>query len=266
MDATYEQILFPLTMAMGIVSPSSGNGAPYTWTFELAFRVSPISLISPFTIEYIDSGPSNGGGDGGGTYVVRMVDTFATALTISGEAGGAWQVEAELSGREIDLPDSLSGNPEPDQTVTAIRMAETTLAADALYANIGDTAVVELISFNWKLEDNYHSKQFAGSVFPNGWGAGRWKTSLDLVLEVSAAQAQAFADAVLTNDMFAVRVKGYVDANDSCNIDGMYVVNEVSALEERDGNNIITVGLLGRTDITGGNTGGVTVVTDVDAL
>jgi len=265
MDATYEQILYPLWMALGYVSPSSGNGAPYTWGFTLAFRTDPISLISPFTIEYIDSGPSNGGGDGGGTYCVKMVDAFATGLTISGAAGEGWQVEAELAGRAITLPEGLSGNPEPDQTVTPIKMAETTLAVDALYANIGDTGVTEFISFNWKLEDNYHGKQFAGSLYPSGWGSGRWKTTLELVLEVSAAQAQTFADALLTTDLYAVRIKGYVDANDSCNIDGMYMIDDVSTLDDRDGNNILKITLLGQTD-TLGNTGVITVITDVSAL
>lgn len=268
MDATYEQIIVPLCLAMplGVPAGASGNGAPYTWAHELQFRTAPESLLTPFTIEYIDSGPSNGGAGTSGTYVVRMIDSFATGLTISGVAGETWKVEAELSGREIDLPDALSGNPEPDQTVTPIRMAQTTLAVDPLYANIGDTAVVEFISFNWKLEDNLHSKQFAGSYFPNGWGSGRWKTTLELVLEVSAAAAQVFADQAITEDICAVRIKGYVDANDNCNIDGMYTVMEVSTLDDRDGNNIIKVTLAGITDITGGNTGGVTVVNDVASL
>lgn len=262
-SAVYEQILIPLHMAMGDVTPTGGPA--YVWAYILPFRVDPISLISPLTMEYIDSGPSNGGGDGGGTYVVRLVDTFATALTISGNAPEGWKVEAELAGRVVDLPDSLSGNPEPDQTVTPIKMAETTLAVDALYADIGDTVITEFYSFTWKLEDNYHSKQFAGSLYPNGWGSGRWKTSLDVVLEVSAAQAQTFADAILTTALYAVRIKGYADANDNCNIDGMFYVNAVDTLDDRDGNNIIKVSLLGVID-TLGNAGVITVTTDVAAL
>ena len=268
MDATYEQIIVPLCLAMplGVPEGSSGNGAPYTWAHGLQFRTAPSSFLTPFTLEYIDEGPSNGGAGTNGTYVVRMVDCFSTGLTISGNAGETWQVEAELSGREVTLPDSLSGNPEPDMSVTPIRMAETTLAVDALYANIGDTGVTEFISFNWKLEDNLHSKQFAGSFFPNGWGSGRWIVTLELVLEISAAAAQVFADQAITETICAVRIKGYIDANDSCNIDGMYTVMEVGTLDDRDGNNIIKVTLAGITDITGGNTGGVTVINDVAAL
>ncbi len=262
-SAVYEQILIPLWMALGYVTPT--GGPDYTWAFILPFRIDAISEIAPMTIEYIDSGPSNGGGDGGGTYVVRVVDAFATALTISGSAPEGWKVEAELSGRAIDLPDSLSGNPEPDQTVTPIKMGETTLAVDALYANIGDTVVTEFISFDWKLEDNYHSKQFAGSMYPNGWGTGRWKTTLDLVLEVSAAQAQDFADSILSTSLYAVRIKGYASASDNCNIDGMYYVDSVDTLDDRDGNNIIKVSLLGVID-TLGNAGVITVITDVAAL
>lgn len=265
MDAVYEQILYPITMAMGIVSPT-GGADPYTWTFLLPFRISPITLISPFTLEYIDSGPSNGGGDGGGTHVVRMVDTFATALTISATAPDSWQVEAALSGRAVDLPDSLSGNPEPDHAIVPIKMGQTTLHVDDLYANIGDTLVEEFISFNWKLEGNYHSKQWAGSMNPNGWGAGGWKTTLELILEASAVEAQAFEDAILTEAMFAVRVKGYVDANDNCNIDGMYYVASVDPLDDRGGNNTLKITLLGAKDTLSANAGGITVVTRIGAL
>ena len=259
MDATYEQINIPLSMAMPYVDPTSGNGAPYTYAWPLPYSTSPATYL--WTIEYIDSGPVNGGGN----YVVRLIDTIATGLTISGEAGAGWQVEAELAGTTIDLPDNLSSNVTLDETVTPIKMAETTLHVDALYANIGDTTLEEFISFNWKLEGLKHIKQFAGSLYPNSKGYGRWTTTLELVLEVSAAEAQTFADAILTTDLYAVRIRGYVDANDSCIIDGMYMVNDVSTLDDRDGNNIIKITLLGQKD-TLDNTGVITVITDVATL
>lgn len=259
MDATYEQIVYPIWMALGAVTPTTGNGDPYTWAWTLPYQTSLVSTIEPFTLEYIDAAPQGLAAP----YVVRLTDTFATALTISGSAPEGWQVEAELAGRALDFPADLSADPTFLETVTPIKMAETTLQVDALFANIGDTTVEELISFNWKLEDHFHEKQFAGSLYPNGWGAGRWKTTLELTLEVSAAEAQTFAEAVLTTTLYAVRIKGYVDANDSCNIDGMYMVNEVSTLDDRDGNNIIKVTLLGQKD-TLDNTGAITVICATD--
>jgi hypothetical protein len=196
--------------------------------------------------------------------VVRAEDVFATDLTISGEAGEGWQVEASLAGGETDLPDALSASPALDDTVTPIKMAETLLYVDTTYAGIGTTNVEELISFNWKLENYLHTKQFAGALYPNGRGTAPWQVTLELVLEVAAAEAQTFADAVLTTTQYAVRVRGYVDANDYCNIDGMYMVEEVDTLDERDGNNIIAVTLKGEKDASD-NTGEIEVVTDVSA-
>lgn len=255
MDATYEQILIPLSMAMPYVDPTGS----YVWAWPWPYTTSPSTYL--WTIEYIDSGPVNGGG----SYVVRMIDVFATDLTISGVAGEGWQVECSLTGGVIDLPDTLSSNVALDETVTPIKMAETTLHIDSTYAGIGTNTTEELISFNWKMEGLKHGKQFAGSLYPNSKGYGRWKVTLELVLEVGAAEAQAFADAVLATTQFAVRIKGYVDANDYCYIDGMYEVEEVSPLDDRDGNNIIKVTLLGEKD-SSDNTGVITVQTDIDAL
>lgn len=255
MDATYEQILILLDMALGAQSGVSGNGAPYTWTYPLPDVVGDAPTFSLWTVEYTD----------GGTYVVRGTDVFATALTISGNAGEGWQVEATLGGGEVDLPDALSASPALDDTVTPIKMAETLLYIDSTYAGIGGTNAEELISFTWKLESYLHTKQYAGALYPNGRGTAPWDVTLELVMEVSAAEAQAFADAVLATTQFAVRVRGYVDANDYCNIDGMYMVEEVDTLDERDGNNTIAITLKGEKDASD-NTGEVVVVTDVDAI
>jgi len=255
MDATYEQILIPLWMSLGYVAPTD----TYIWAFILQYATSPITLISPFTLEHVDAGPS-----GTGSYCVRVTDCFAKGLTISAAAGEGWKVEAELAGRKIDFPDDISGNPALDETVTPILMAETTLHVDALYANIGDTTVEELISFSWKLEGGYHGKQYAGSLYPNGWGAGRWKTTLELVMEVNA-EWLSFADAALTTTQFAVRIKGYNSATDYCYIDGMYMVEDIGTLDDRDGNNIVKLTLLGEKD-SSDNTGVITVQTDVSAL
>lgn len=251
MDATYEQIIYLLSMALGDETPTGAD--PYTWAWSLPDGTSP--TFDLWTVEYTD----------GGTYVVRAEDVFATALTISGEAAQGWTVEAEITGGETDLPDALSASPALDDTVTPIKMAETSLYIDTTWVGLGGTLVEELISFNYKLEDLLHTKQFAGSLFPNSRGSARWKTTLELVLEVAAAEAQAFADALLLTTQYAVRVYGFIDANDSCAIDGMYMVEDVETIDDRDGNNTLKVTLMGEKDASD-NTGGVTVINDVAAL
>lgn len=254
-DAVYEEILIPLSMALGEPTPSAGP--PYTWTFTLAnTTASGLLAFCLWTLEY--TADVN-------TYLVRAEDVFAKSLTIEGVAGKGWKVTADLDGGEVTLPAALSATPAIDDTVTPIRMAETLLYVDTTWAGIGVTNVEELIQFTWKLEEYQHAKQFAGSLYPNGRGNGRYKMTLELILEVSAPEAQTFADAILATTQYAVQIKGLVDANDSCKINGMYMVEEVSTLDDRDGNNTIKITLLGEKDASD-NTGAVVVVTDVAAL
>lgn len=253
LDGTYEQCLIPLSMALGEPTPSAGP--PYTWAFTLPDVTVDLLSFALWTLEYTD----------GGNQIIRAEDVFAKGLTISGEAGKQWMFEAELDGGETTIPAALSATPALDDTVTPIRMAETTLYVDSTWAGIGVTLVEELISFTWKLEDLQHSKQFAGSLYPNGRGNAKWKTTLELILEMAAAEAHAFADALLATTQFAVQVKGYVDANDSAKINGIYMVEDIGTLDDRDGNNTIKITLQGEKDASD-NTGDITVITDVAAL
>ena len=253
LDGTYEQCLVLLAMALGTVSP--GAGPPYLWTFDLPDVVGDLNAFSLWTVEYTD----------GGDQVIRAEDVFAKSLTISGEAGQGWIFEAELDGGETTIPAAVSASPALDDTVTPIRMAETTLWVDTTYAGIGVTQVEELISFTWKIEELQHSKQFAGSLYPNGRGNAKYKLSLELILEMEAAEAHTFANALLATTQYAVQVKGLVDANDFIKLDGMYIVEEISTLDDRDGNNTIKISLLGEKD-SADNTAEVLVTTDVAAL
>lgn len=253
MDATYEQILFPIAMAFAYIA-NPGGGAPYTWAWTLQHAAVPATHL--WTLEYFD----------GGTYVVRAIDVIASGLTISGSAPDGWQVEAPIIGGQTDLPDAISADPALDDTVTPIKMAETSLWVDTTWGGIGGTEIANaLISFNWKLEDFKHKKQFGGLLYPRTHGYAQWKTTLELVMEVSNAQLQLFADALLATTQYAVRIYGYVDANNSCAIDGMYMVEDVDTLDDRDGNNTIKVTLLGEADASD-NVGGITLINDVATL
>jgi len=253
MDGTYEQCLILLAMALGTVTP--GAGPPYLWTFDLPDATTDLNAFSLWTVEYTD----------GDDQVIRAEDVFAKSLTISGEAGAGWMFEAELDGGETTIPAAVSASPTLDDTVTPIRMADTTLWIDTTYAGIGVTQCEELISFEWKIEELQHAKQFAGSLYPNGRGNSKYKLSLELVLEMAAPEAHAFSDAVLATTQFAVEIKGYVDANDFIKLDGMFMVEEIDTLDDRNGNNVLKITLLGEKDASD-NTGAVLVTTDVSAL
>ena len=256
MDATYEELTYILAMAMPYDEPSGS----YLWEWPLPFQTAPATYL--FTVEYQDEGPY----DSSGAYTFRLTDALGTGLTISGEAGQGWQVEMPIGARKIEYINQISDNINSamDESVTPIKMAETPCQIDSTYGSIGGTTVEELISFNWKLEDLKHMKRFAGSLYPNAHGYGRWKTTLELVLDINA-EVLTLADAALATTQFAVRIKGYVDATDYCYIDGVYMVEDISTLDDRDGNNTLKITLLGEKD-SSDNTGLVSLQNDIAAL
>ena len=256
MDATYEEMTYFLAMAMPYDEPSGS----YLWEWPLPFQTDPATYL--FTLEFQDAGPY----DSSGAYTIRTTDTLGIGLTISGVAGEGWQVEMPIGARKVEYINQISDNinSDMDESVTPIKMAETTVQIDSSYGSIGGTTVEELISFNWKIEDLKHMKRFAGSLYPNGHGYGRWKTTLELVMDINA-ESLTLADAVLDTTQFAVRVKGYVDATDYCYIDGMYMVEDVATLDDRDGNNILKFTLLGEKD-SSDNVGLISLQNDIDAL
>ena len=252
-DAIFEDLPIYLSMALGDVTPT-GSEDPWTWSWDLPDSTSP--TFDLWTLEYTD----------GGTYVVRGTDIFATALTISGEAGGGIIIEAVLGGGRVDLPDSLSASPTPIATPTAVKMANTALYIDSAYGSVGTTLIEDaFINFSWKLENLLHTKQFAGSLYPNGRGSSIWKTTLEMTLEVASATAQALADAVLATTQKAIEVKVDTASDDTLTIDGVYMIEDVASIDERDGNNIIKVSCLGEKD-SSDNTGAVTVETNKETL
>jgi len=256
MDATYEELLYLLAMAMPYDEPA----ATYLYEFPLPHQTAPATYL--FTLEYQDSGPH----DLSGAYTLRTTDTIATDLTISGVAGEGWQAEATLGARKIEYITNFSDNilHLVNTAPTPIKMAETTLLIDADWASIGGTTVEEFISFNYKVENLKHMKKWAGSLYPNGHGYGQWKTTLEIVLDMNT-ECLTLADAVLSTTQFAVRIKGYVDANNYCYIDGMFMVEDVSTLDERDSNNIMKYTLLGEAD-SSGNTGLISLQNDIAGI
>lgn len=249
--ALYEELPYFLAMAMGMETPS-GGGSPYTWTFALPDDTAEAFAL--FSVEYTD----------GNTWVVRAEDVFATELTLSGEAGQAWKVEATLAGGATTYPAALTGTPAPLTTVGTVKMAETQLFIDALYANIGTTEMGQLVSFTWKLSDLQHAKQFAGSLYPNGRGNDRWAVSLEVIAEVENALIQDARDLLLVTTRTAVQVKA-TSAPFSAAINGSYMLEDVDTLDDRDGNNIVKLTYSGEKDASN-NTGGVILLSSLAAL
>ena len=249
--AMYEELPYFVAMAMGLETPS-GGGSPYTWTFPLPDDTAESFAL--FSVEYTD----------GGVWVIRAIDVFGAGLTISGVDGKAWKIEVPLAGGETTYPAALTGTPAPLTSSGTIRMADTLLYIDPLYANIGTTEMAQLISFTWKLENLQHPKQFAGSLYPNGRGNDKWSVSLEVIAEVENAILQDERDLLLATLQSAVRVQA-ASAPFSATIDGNYMLENVDTLDDRDGNNIVKLTYSGEKD-SDGNTGSIGVLSSLAAL
>lgn len=248
MDGYYEDAQHLIAMALGRASRSA-NGGNYNYVFTLPDETAP--TFATYTLQLTDGAASS-------PYVVKATDVFATSLEISGEAGQSWVISDELTGAEVTLPGAVTGTPSPS-VATSIRMADTSLYIDTLYSDLGDTAFSgSFISFNWKLDDLQHSKLFAGNLYPTGRGNDKWTVTLELVLEVSGSGVQTEIAKILNTTQSAIRIIA-TSGNYSAKIDGMYFLNEVDTLDDRDGNNIIKLTYLGQKD-TSNNTGNITIV------
>jgi len=247
----YQEGPYMASMAMGKVNPT-GSG-PWTWLFPLPDAAA--TGFALWSLEYTD----------GGTNIVRSVDTFATDLEISGEAGDAWELKASLVGGQLTLPDAVTASPTPSTVTLAIKMADTTLYVDSTYAGIGGTPISDaLIGFSWKLEKLQHQKQFAGSIYPKGQGNDKWEVTLELTLEADNATTQAEIDKILLTTQSAIRVQS-VSGTYYARIDGVFRMDDVKSLDDRDGNNIIKLTYKGEKD-SSDNTGGVTFINYLSAL
>lgn len=242
-DGIYEQAPYMCALAMGVGSVGAPAGGIYPWTFLWPDATAPTPYYA--TAELSD----------GVNHIVHAVDVFATELEISGEAGQSWQFKAGLTGGEVTMPAAVSASPALLAPVISIRMADTILYIDPLYANLGATAVPVLISFTWKLESLMHNKLFAGSLWPTAVGFDRWQITLEVVLEMEQATVETTKDKVLTTDTVAIRLMANpAGAGQDFKIDGSYYLQEISDLDSRDGNSTIKMTFKGVKDALG-NTG-----------
>jgi len=253
--AYYDHAPYLVSMALGD-GATVFNDPDTTWTF--AIPDATVDTIAVYSLEYGD----------GANHIVRGVDVFATGLEISGEAGKAWVIKVPAVGGATTKPAAHTATPSPTAAPRTIKMADTTLSIDDAWAGLGTTPLPKLISFTWKLENLFHQKLFAGSLSPNDYGNDVWAISLEVTVEAEHAVTEAEMDKMLTEDLSVVQIY----ANDSVaastyefQINGVYFIEDVSELDDRDGNNIIKLKYSGQKDGSG-NTGNLIINSALAAL
>jgi len=259
-DAYYEHLPYPISMALGDGAVVT-SGDPEIWTF--AWPGTAADTFATYNMEVTD----------GNNHIVKAVDVFATGLEIKGEAGGSWMITPTLVGSNVTYPSAVGASPTLPAGVRPVLMADTALWMTNSFGDLGSLGLVTgaLISFSWKLENFQHQKLFAGSLYPTGRGNDKWKITLELILEMDNATVESIKDRLLTVQTTAVGIRALADEAGGTgidwyiNIDGVYFVQDVSELDDREGNNTIKFVLSAEAD-TSGNTGEIEIGTSLTAL
>lgn len=257
-EAYYQHLPYFLSLALGAGSVVT-TGDPEVWTFDLPGATAPI--FATYNVEAGD----------GADHIVRASDVFSPSMEIKGTAAGLWVITNPLVGGSVTYPAAHGATPTLPASPAALRLAETTIAIDDLYADIGDTVMEELISFSWKIDKLQHQKQFGGSLYPSGRGNAKYEVTLEVVTEVEQAVFESEKAKLLTNATSAIRIRNFMDEAGGtgidwyCNLDGSYVLHQVGVLDDRDGNNTIKLVYKLETDSLG-NIGSIAVGCDLQAL
>lgn len=255
--AYYQHFPVAVSMALGAGTVDT-SGTPEVWTFALPDATAP--TFATYNVEVGD----------GADHIVRCADVFATEIEIAGEADGPWTINNTLVGGSVSFPAAHAATPAVSPSVRTVLMAETSIYMDDTFGSIGSTAMPKLISFNWKLSGLQHQKQFAGSFFPTGRGNDKWQTTLEVVAEMEDSKIESEKDKLLTTDITAIRIRALAeDAGGAnidwyVNIDGTYYLDSISPLDDRDGNNIVTLTYIGRK--FGSYEGEIAIANDLTAL
>ena len=251
-DAYFEGLPYIVSMALG-AGTKTGAGDPWTYTYTLPAGTAP--TFKTYRLETTD----------GVNHITRADDVFAEGLEIKGEAGKGVSISADLVGGSTTFPAAVGATLTPLATPTSVRMADMVCKMDLLFANIGTTAMTQLISFSWKLENLQHQKQFAGSLYPTGRGNDRWKLTLEIIGEVENAVLETEKDKLLTTGLTAIQLKATENANDTLTINGMYALMELSPMDTRDGNNTWKFTYQAQKDTAGANYPSIAISTNLSA-
>lgn len=248
-QATYEQIIYPLAMTIQDTTPT--GGPTYTWTFDPT--LGDVATPQTVTLRY---------GIDGKFYQSDYV--IGTNLSISANAGEAWQVNTDIAGGTVTTSGYISA--ETLTTQNAILAGDTSIYINSAWADLGNTEVTGyLINWSWELE-GYHQKQFQdGNLEPTGHGLDKRAAMLNMTVEWDVAQDTTERTAWRNGTTRFIRIKAD-DGTRSATIDGAYVITDMATIGDRDGNITVDYTLESIYDITSGEEYKVTVVNSIDAL
>ncbi len=219
---SYEDALFYLHGVFGQVTPT-GGGPSYTWSYAAPLASTPTA--QSYTVEFYS-----------GTAAYQMSGTLFSKVTFKCQAGGVWQVDADLIGKTVSIvsPASLA-----DRSVNIVRAADTTIYLDAWSGTIGATEMeATLISAELVIDSHKHLKAFlSGSLNPVAFGNDRYDGVLKMTLEFNS-NAKSLVDALLTPALVQRQIRlAAASGSLSMTLDFAGTLsNGVELFSDRDGN------------------------------
>lgn len=232
--ASYQDLPYYLDGVFGTASGSAAANTTYVYKYKAA--LSQVTTAPYYTVQY---------GSAGAEYT--MEGALFTNLTISGEAGGMWEVSADLLGRTVTTQGmTTSLNP---RDVDLIRMSDTNIYMTPwTRSTISGTALpATLISFEATANPQRHLKMFAGSINPGAHGDSTWEGQLTTVMEFNAT-AKAYVDEMIAPDTLVqrqIRIKaetGSTTKAREATIDFAGTISDaVELFGDRDGNMTVSL-------------------------
>jgi hypothetical protein len=230
--ASYQDLPYYLEGVFGTSAASAAANTCYVYKYEAA--VSQVTTAPYYTVQY---------GSTGAVYQINGV--LVGNVTIAGEAGGIWEVSADLLGRAVTTKAHTTGLDVRD--VDLIRMSDTNIYITPWTRSTLSTTALSatLISFELTANPQRHLKTFAGATTPGAWGDSTWESQLTTVMEFNAS-AKAFVDELKTPSLVQrqIRIKAATGATTEAReatIDfGGTIAEAVELFGDRDGNMIVS--------------------------
>lgn len=267
-DATYEQLMYMLNMAVEIpvITAASGND-PTIWTYAPNYTAA--NSLQTFTVEYGDD-----------VQQWRAEFVSCRQLELSGQVGDVVKVNADLFGRQV-MPaaagSSFTGftaniNPISRET---IKMGTAQLYVNDSWGNVGTTeAGATLVDFNWRFMTGLSPMKFADNqLYFTELAQAKRHVELDMTVALNSGTSgwfTRFLEQTLT--VMELRFTGtetIAMANDSVKQLKLQTggkITEFNELTEREGQDIVKVKLVSEYDSTGARDMGVEVRNSVVSL
>jgi len=260
-DATFEDILYPLLMAVkGGVTPTQPDGTTSTYLWTFSPNLTSGNDPDTFTVEW---------GDDVQAWESEYV--FATSLTISGALGEAWKVSASLVGRQHTATSFTAGL--SDRTVESCLMNLTKLYIDDSGGSIGTTQIeTAFISFEWRLPEHFVPFFTAdGNKYYTTHSEKKMAPELDLTLVLDSTTKTLLTTKYTAGTIQLVRIAGEGSNIESTYnkyiyIDGAYLITGIDALTEQDGKTVVALHLVGQYDSDWGKLFEISVENSVSTL